>query len=86
MIEPMLKRLLPAHACLAALVCAQPDAPPVLRLGNNVVPTGYKVSLSLDPVKESFSGTVDIDLRVANPVQTIWLHAKELEITDTTCR
>jgi alanyl aminopeptidase len=58
------------------------EEPPTLRLPDTVAPTSYRVELSLDPSKETFSGHVSINVDVKQPVRTIWLNANHLEISD----
>lgn len=54
---------------------------PIARLGNAVRPEHYALSLTIDPTQDSFSGTVDIDVVLAAPLNRIWLHGNHLEIT-----
>ena len=53
---------------------------PQVRLGNEAEPLRYAVDLTLDPESDEFSGTVEIDIRVHEPSQTIRLNAHSLEI------
>jgi alanyl aminopeptidase len=54
--------------------------PPELRLGKDVVPTMYRADLDLDPAKETFSGTIRINVAINNPSDHVWLHANDLTI------
>lgn len=65
---------------LAVTGFAAPPPPPGFRLPNNVVPLKYFVQLSIDPNKDTFSGTVLIAVDIAKPTSTIWLNGKDLEI------
>ncbi len=56
--------------------------PPVARLGNAVVPRGYQIELRIDPSQERFSGVVTIDVSVNEPRDAIWLHGKNLDISE----
>ncbi len=47
-------------------------------LSKDVVPTHYRLSLDLDPHKESFSGSVAIMVRIARAVSSLAIHAHEL--------
>jgi len=55
---------------------------PVGRLGDNVVPTKYAIELTIDPSQETFSGRVSIDVQISEPTGTIWLHGKDLDISE----
>ncbi|WP_298825796.1 M1 family metallopeptidase [uncultured Piscinibacter sp.] len=52
------------------------------RLSKDVVPSLVRLALDLDPARETFDGRVEIDLRVAKPVDAIELHAHELTAGD----
>ena len=54
--------------------------PPGFRLPDSVVPLKYIVQLSIDPNKDTFSGTVLIAIDIVKPTSTIWLNGKDLEI------
>ena len=53
--------------------------PPGFQLSDSVVPLSYQVSLSIDPARDTFDGTVEIELDARTPVSTIWLNAKDIE-------
>jgi alanyl aminopeptidase len=55
---------------------------PVGRLGSEVEPAHYRLELRIDPTQESFSGSVSIDVRVNEPVDSFWLHGKGFEIDE----
>jgi alanyl aminopeptidase len=55
-------------------------APPKLRLPDGARPTRYQVAVTVDPAADRFSGTIDIDLQVQKPLDTLWLNATELKI------
>jgi len=57
------------------------DTAPVGQLGNAVAPNHYRLELSIDPSQERFSGTVEIDITVNEPSDRIWLHGKDLDVT-----
>ncbi len=77
--------LMVAATFLAAQALAQPrftfDATPG-QLGKDVVPSEYRLALDLDPAKETFTGIVDITLKVRRPVEAIVLNAFELTAGD----
>jgi cytosol alanyl aminopeptidase len=49
-------------------------------LANDVVPTKQTVQLTIDPARETFEGTVSIDVVLRAPASIIWLNAKNLII------
>jgi len=55
---------------------------PAGRLGNNVVPTKYDLELTVDPSKASFSGRVSIDVQISEATSTLWLHGKDLDVSE----
>jgi alanyl aminopeptidase len=65
-----------------AFLAAQADAPPTARLGDAVVPTQYRVELDIDPSKEAFSGNVVIDITLKNASDAIWLHGRNLKVSE----
>jgi puromycin-sensitive aminopeptidase len=52
------------------------------RLPRNVVPTNYRIQIEPDLAKKVFTGEVNIEVSVVEPVSTIVLNAKELEIME----
>ena len=54
---------------------------PGLRLPEGVEPIRYDLKLELDPEKATFTGHVDIAIRVTKPVNAIWIHADKLTIS-----
>ena len=73
-----------AVIALAAPALAQPQstaaAVPGLRLPRDVVPLLYEPKLTVDPASETFTGSIDITLRVLEPTDFVWLNAKNLSI------
>lgn len=71
-------------ACAAPRPIPAPPPPvsdlPDLRLPRTFVPSRYDAHLSVDPVAETFHGDMTITGELSDPVNVIWLHAKELEI------
>jgi alanyl aminopeptidase len=70
---------------LSLLVCVgafAADTPPKTRLAEvqDVQPTSYKADLTLDPTKDTFSGSLTIQLQVVKPAQTIWLNQEKISI------
>lgn len=66
---------------LARTAIAGDSAAPTLRLPPLAEPTGYAVDLTIDPGQPEFRGTVDIDVRVRQRTDVLWLDSKELKIT-----
>ena len=60
---------------------SESDAP-AGRLDRKVVPTKYDIELTVDPSQESFSGRVSIDIQINEPTQLIWLHGKDLDVSE----
>ena len=59
---------------------------PDVRLGRDVVPTFSSVRLRLDPEKRSYTGSVHVELKVANATDTIRFHAEGQRLTRVTLR
>lgn len=58
--------------------------PPAIRLGADVAPLSYQVSLVITPGKPVFAGDITIELTVKSPVDQVWLHAEDLQIDSAT--
>jgi alanyl aminopeptidase len=69
-------------ATLAAQSVRADEAPPVGQLGRAVIPTHYGLELVIDPSKDDFSGSVVIDVKLAEPRTSIWLHGKDLKVSE----
>jgi alanyl aminopeptidase len=54
--------------------------PPSLRLPPGARPTGYAVSLRVDPDQPRFAGTVDIDIALDASTSLLWLNASDLRL------
>jgi alanyl aminopeptidase len=54
------------------------------RLPRTWLPESNRVSLVLDPAKDSFSGRIEIAARVAAPVRELWLNAQNLTLSEAT--
>jgi aminopeptidase N len=66
---------------LSAACAAQADeAAPLGRLSDTVVPTHYQLDLSIDPRQPQFSGAAQIEVTLAAPVRTLWLHGLGLKV------
>ncbi len=61
--------------------------PPKLRLPADVVaPVRYRVELTVIPDQDTFSGTVEIDLRFAKSTPFLWLNAEKLTVKEATLK
>jgi alanyl aminopeptidase len=71
-----------ALACSLAAFAA--DQPPQLRLAEvqKISPERYRVELTLDPDKAEFTGYIRIQVKVDQPVQTIWLNANRITVRE----
>ena len=71
-----------AAVTLATHAHAQSSVAPVpgLRLPRDVVPLLYEPKLTIDPASETFTGSVDITMRVLEPTDLVWLNAKRLAL------
>jgi alanyl aminopeptidase len=69
---------------VAAEVQPQSSAPPVpgLRLPRDVVPIRYAPRLTIDPEQPTFTGTIDIVVRVERATDVVWLNAKDITLRD----
>ena len=47
-----------------------------------MVPTRYSIELSIDPSKDTFSGKVVIDITLKEAQDAIWLHGKNLKVSE----
>src|SRR3954454_5840953 len=60
---------------------AAPD-PPKLRLSEaqQIAPVSYRATLTLDPNRDSFDGSTQIQLDVRKAASVIWLNANQIEV------
>lgn len=86
-----------AVSLLALAACGAPaggpaDIPvkleqaPTGQLPEGVTPTVYRVNLKTDPKAETFSGAVEIDVRLDKPHARIWLHSVDQDIVKAFAR
>ncbi len=64
---------------LATAAFSASPPPPGFQLSDDVTPAKYTVVLSIDPNKDSFEGTVFIEVNILKPTSTIWLNGRDLE-------
>jgi alanyl aminopeptidase len=68
------------RAGTAGIEIAQDLQAPRGRLPEGVRPTAYRLSLDLDPRRERFTGQVEIDIALAEAVNGLWLHGKDIDV------
>jgi len=79
-------------SCVAMLGVARTWAddsppPPKLRLPADVVaPVRYRVELTVIPDQDTFTGTVEIDLRFEKSTALLWLNTEKLTVNETTLK
>ncbi|MBK0392023.1 M1 family metallopeptidase [Ramlibacter algicola] len=79
-------RLLRSFIAIVLLAAALPATaadrtPPEMRLGDDVKPTAYALTLRIDPRTEPFTGRVAIDVDLARPLDFFWVHGTRLAVT-----
>jgi len=68
------------------VIAAPSLEPPKLRLDGSVRPLRYAVDLTIVPDRDTFHGSVDIDVDVRTPSTIIWLNAIGLAVQDASFR
>ncbi|WP_159976737.1 MULTISPECIES: M1 family metallopeptidase [unclassified Novosphingobium] len=70
-------------ACAQESIVVTPaaEAIPLGRLSDAVVPTSYRLDLTVDPARPRFSGHVEIDVTLAAPSAEIYLHGRGLAVS-----
>jgi len=66
-------------ACGAAAAAGR-AVPPPGRLPDTVEPLHYALEFRVDPAAEGFSASADIRIALKQPVERIWLHARDLQV------
>lgn len=72
-----------AVCILAASILRALPAPPVFHLPSNVTPLKYTVELNIDPQRDTFAGTMQIEVNVLKPTSVVWLNGKDLMLEPT---
>ena len=57
-------------------------AAPAGKLPTGTHPTAYRLDLLIDPRRDEFSGEVAIDIVLEAPTNRIWLHGKDLDVSE----
>lgn len=94
-----MRSLVAVSVCLASAACSpaaapSPPARPApaatvpesARLPDTVRATRYQLDVEVSASRRAFRGTVAIDVTIAEPTTTIWLHARGLTIESATLR
>jgi alanyl aminopeptidase len=65
-----------------AATAADPGPAPIGQLDTVVTPSHYGIELQIDPREDRFAGTTSIDVTLSEPTSGIWLHGKNLDVTE----
>ncbi len=79
-----MKQLIALFLFVCALVpAASAAAPPKLRLAEaeKIQPRSYRAELNLDPTKDSFSGSIEIQADIQQATPIIWLNQSNITVT-----
>jgi alanyl aminopeptidase len=68
-----------AFVCVFSALSLYAQEAPTLRLPETADPVSYKVDLTLDPAKPTFSGNITIQTAIKQPIDTLWLNATQIE-------
>ncbi len=60
------------------------EAPPTLRLPRRVEPVAHRATLRVDPAATTFTGAMEIDVKIVTPAPVIWLHGYQLQVEAAT--
>jgi len=71
----------PEHNAGQPAVASAGEAP-VGQLGQSVTPRHYRLELRIDPRLDRFSGRTEIDVTFDEPRDQLWLHGKNLQVTE----
>ncbi len=63
---------------LFASVLPALPSPPAFLLPGDVVPTRHIIELAIDPSRDTFEGSVRIEVEFGKPASVIWINAKDL--------
>ena len=74
----------PATSGSAAVADPAAPAPPTLRLPAGAHPVHYDITMSLDPGKETFTGTASLQIEAEKVLPLLWINAKDLAISSVT--
>lgn len=63
---------------------AAAEGAPLGKLPENAEPLRYRLRLAIDPDQERFAGDSEIDIRLNEATDTIWLHGNQLDVDAVT--
>src|SRR5258708_6579940 len=79
--NPLLSSIAILLALAPRLCAAQDQLPqPQFRLPTFAAPVHYSVNLTVIPDKDTFTGTVDIDLNYKEASSVLWLNAEKITV------
>src|SRR5699024_5770720 len=75
----------PATVAVASTAPTAATAQPAVHIPNGqlprtVAPLAYTLAFTMDPAKPSYSGQEQIKLQIKQPLDTIWLHGKGIQV------
>jgi cytosol alanyl aminopeptidase len=78
----LLSLILLAAALLPRAHAKSPEEPrpPKFRLPTFALPVDYEVHLTLTPDKDTFTGSIDIDLSIKESTSVLWLNANQITV------
>ena len=61
---------------------------PKLRLAEvqDVNPSSYQIDLTLDPARDTFTGSIVIQLEIRKPLHTLWLNQQKITVQTTSLK
>ena len=82
----MVYRFLAFLFFISSLGAYAADQPPKLRLSEveSITPVSYRADLTLDPTKDTFTGSIAMKLSIKQATSTIWLEQEQMTIQSAT--
>jgi alanyl aminopeptidase len=74
----------PALSSAPAASASGGEAPPMTRLPDWAVPQSYDLSIKSDPDQSGYTGSVTIAVDLKKPSSHLWLHGKDLKVSQVT--
>src|SRR5579885_1307856 len=74
----------PSALAQKAAAATGSEAPPLEKLPDWAVPQSYKLELRSDPEQPGYSGTVMIAVDLKKSSDHLWLHGKDLKVSNVT--
>jgi aminopeptidase N len=79
--QPVAEKTVPAPTTTEVTTTATPEPPPG-QLNDSVAPRHYTLELKIDPSKDTFTGKVAIDVTFSEPIESIFVHGKNLDVAE----